>query len=551
MALRGIDGHAVCEGPIEQVVRTETREAEDLLKKLDILSPPLSRNSARGIFCSRSLNLRSISAIGYDMDYTLVHYNVKAWEGLAYDYCMENLKKMGFPVDGLTFDPDLVIRGLVIDRERGNLVKADRFGCIKRAMHGTKMLSTQAVREIYGSELVDLRIEGRWVFLSTFFSVSEAVAYMQMVDILDDGIIPANLGYFDYKGLYKAMGIALVTAHLEGHLKNEIMSNPEQFVELDPELPVTLLDQKEAGKKLVLITNSDYHYTDKMMRYSFNRFLPSDMGWRDLFDIIVVSANKPEFFQISHPMYELVTDEGLMRPCFKVQIGGLYSGGSAKMVESSLNIHGNNILYIGDHIYTDVNQSKVNLQWRTALICRELEEEYNALIHSRGYRQSLLELINQKEVVGDILNQLQLTLQRRSKRLNAQTIAATDMDNENLSQSMKKLLVVMQKLDGKIAPMLEADGALFNKSFKSLGRFGFLKFANRNFKYQIKKRKKVMTGDVIFCAHLKEDEKKEKNKKKNEEEEKNTEKKENNKRRRRRSDNMIVDMYDDDDDKEF
>ncbi|XP_047180650.1 cytosolic purine 5'-nucleotidase-like [Vigna umbellata] len=109
-------------------------------------SPSLSRNSARGIFCSRSLNLRSISAIGYDMDYTLVHYNVKAWEGRAYDYCMENLKKMGFPVDGLTFDPDLVIRGLVIDKERGNLVKADRFGCIKRAMHGTKLLSTHAVR---------------------------------------------------------------------------------------------------------------------------------------------------------------------------------------------------------------------------------------------------------------------------------------------------------------------------------------------------------------------------------------------------------------------
>jgi len=35
--LVGIDGHAVCEGPIEQVVRTETRKAEDLLKKLDIL----------------------------------------------------------------------------------------------------------------------------------------------------------------------------------------------------------------------------------------------------------------------------------------------------------------------------------------------------------------------------------------------------------------------------------------------------------------------------------------------------------------------------------
>lgn len=59
---------------------------------------------------------------------------------------MDNLENMGFPVDGLAFDPDLVIRGLVIDKERGNLVKADRFGYVKRAMHGTKMLSTQAVR---------------------------------------------------------------------------------------------------------------------------------------------------------------------------------------------------------------------------------------------------------------------------------------------------------------------------------------------------------------------------------------------------------------------
>ena len=30
----------------------------------------------RGVFCNRTLNLRSIRAIGYDMDYTLVHYHV-------------------------------------------------------------------------------------------------------------------------------------------------------------------------------------------------------------------------------------------------------------------------------------------------------------------------------------------------------------------------------------------------------------------------------------------------------------------------------------------
>lgn len=35
------------------------------------------------------------------------------------------------------------------------------------------------------SQVVNLRNEGRWVFLNTLFSVSEAVMYMQLVDRLD------------------------------------------------------------------------------------------------------------------------------------------------------------------------------------------------------------------------------------------------------------------------------------------------------------------------------------------------------------------------------
>jgi HAD superfamily 5'-nucleotidase-like hydrolase len=326
--------------------------------------------------------------------------------------------------------------------------------------------------EIYGRELVDLRNQSRWEFLNTFFSVSEALAYAQMVDRLDDGFISADLGTLDYKGLYKAVAKALFRAHVEGQLKSEIMSKPELFVEPDPELPLALLDQKEAGKKLLLITNSDYHYTDKMMKHSFNKFLPNDMDWRDLFDMVIVSARKPEFFQMSHPLYEVVTGEGLMRPCFKAETGGLYSGGSAQMIESSLNVHGDEILYVGDHIYTDVSVSKVHLRWRTALICRELEEEYMALIGSRGHREELIELINQKEVVGDLFNQLRLALQRRSKGRPAQTLAATNLDDQELTETMQKLLIVMQRLDDKIGLMLETDGELFNKRWGFLSRAG-------------------------------------------------------------------------------
>ena len=85
------------------------------------------------------------------------------------------------PTEGLRFDSALVIRGLIIDAELGNVVKADRFGFVKRAMHGTRMLSAAEVRAAYGRGLVNLREERRWVFLNTLFSVSEAVMFAQVL----------------------------------------------------------------------------------------------------------------------------------------------------------------------------------------------------------------------------------------------------------------------------------------------------------------------------------------------------------------------------------
>ena len=46
------------------------------MTELEIPLPSLPR----GIWVNRTLNLRSIRAIGYDMDYTLVHYRPEAWE---------------------------------------------------------------------------------------------------------------------------------------------------------------------------------------------------------------------------------------------------------------------------------------------------------------------------------------------------------------------------------------------------------------------------------------------------------------------------------------
>ncbi len=40
------------------------------------------------------------------------------------------------------------------------------------------------------------------------------------------------------------------------------------------------------GKTLMLITNSDYAYTQTMMSFAYDRFLaPHGMRWRDIFDM--------------------------------------------------------------------------------------------------------------------------------------------------------------------------------------------------------------------------------------------------------------------------
>ncbi|MDH3569560.1 MAG: HAD-IG family 5'-nucleotidase, partial [Gemmatimonadota bacterium] len=329
----------------------------------------------RDIFCNRTLNLRAIRAIGYDMDYTLVHYRIEEWERRAYAYLRQKLDALGWPVDGLEFDPQLVVRGLILDLEAGNILKVNRFGYVKRAYHGTHEMPFDDHRALYSRQLVDLH-EKRYVFLNTLFSLSEACMYAQLVDRLDGGDVPGVVGYAD---LYRAVRTSIDEAHMEGQLKAEIMADPDRFVDRDPDIPLTLLDQRHAGKKLMVITNSEWEYTRAMLSYAFDPFLPEGVGWRDLFDLVIVSARKPSFFAERSPVFEIATDDGLVRPSpMGIKKDGVYLGGNARAVEDYLGVSGDEILYVGDHMYTDVHVSKSVLRWRTALIVRELDADVAA-----------------------------------------------------------------------------------------------------------------------------------------------------------------------------
>jgi 5'-nucleotidase len=412
----------------------------------------------RAVFSNRTLNLRSVRAIGYDMDYTLIHYDVDEWERGAFDHAKAHLLDNGWPVESIEFDPSRFTLGLTFDLDLGNLVKATRFGYVVRAQHGTALMTFDEQRNAYAEIVIDLGLD-RFEFMNTMFELSRADLWTQLVDIHDENPLPEVRSYAD---LYRAIDEALAASHLEGAVKAEITADPERFVDLDPGVVPMLRDQRLAGKQLLLITNSGWNYTKQMMAYAFDRFCDSGETWRDLFDIVIVSAAKPRFFSDRMPIYRVVDeDASLMLPHDgPLESGHVYFGGNARLVEESLGVASAQLLYVGDHLFGDVHVTKDVLRWRTALIARELEAEVTASIDSSDDQRRLSELMSQKVVLDR--RQATLRMERQRDRSRA----------GELSRKLDDVAAEAIALDEQIGPLAKASAELGHAIWGPLMRSG-------------------------------------------------------------------------------
>jgi HAD superfamily 5'-nucleotidase-like hydrolase len=428
--------------------------------------PPFAPQPGRAVYCNRTLNMRAIRAVGFDMDYTLVHYDVYAWEARAYAHVQRRLAERGLPAGDLRFQPELFARGLVLDVELGNIVKANRFGYVTKAAHGTRMLSHEEQRATYSQVWVDLS-EARWVFLNTLFSLSEACLYGQLVDLLDAGALHDDL---TYGALYDVVRETMNAAHLEGQLKAEIIADPSRFVVLDDELPRALLDLRDAGKRLFLATNSEWHYTAPMMSYILDRYL-AGRSWRELFDLVIVQAHKPGFFDGGAGFDEVVDERGTTRPCTQgLRAGCVYRGGNAQAVQDHFALAGEDILYVGDHVYADVHVSSRIRRWRTALVLRELEDEIRQERAFAPKEAELSALMRDKERVEREQATLRLALQRHESRQPLPVGAPAEIPA--IHERLRALRAEADALDARIGPLARAASALGHPHWGPLLRAG-------------------------------------------------------------------------------
>ncbi|HEX04713.1 MAG TPA: HAD family hydrolase, partial [Bacteroidetes bacterium] len=346
-------------------------------------------------------------------------------------------------------------------------VKANRFGYVMQAYHGTQRLKFDKQRRRYSRTVIEFR-NPRFVFLNTLFSLSEACMFAQMVDKLDAGEIKDIVGYEE---LYRTVHQALDESHAEGVLKEEILAEPEAFIDRDPDIIQALLDQKQADKKLVLITNSDWTYTKRIMEAGFDPELPEGTTWRDLFDLVIVSARKPSFFDGSNAGFEVVEEEqGLLSPVGiqGLEEGRVYVGGNARMVEELWGFSGEQILYVGDHIYADVQASKSLLRWRTALVLREREGEIRALSGFRAEQAELTSLMLKKEELESTFDRIRM-LVRRGEAVSGK---GKDPKLEKFIVKLNRIRSELSALDKKIGPYAKAYGELLNPNWGLVLRAG-------------------------------------------------------------------------------
>ena len=295
---------------------------------------------ARQVFVNRNLRMAQVEMVGFDMDYTLAIYHARRIEQLSFDLTLSRLvTAFGYPAELglLQYDHGFVMRGLVVDRHHGNLIKMDRFGSVGRAYHGLSPLAPAECNRLYRNERIRLTTE-RYAWIDTLFSLPEAWLYAAIIDLLE-----RQGRKVEYGRLYDDVREAIDSVHRDNSLKHEVRKDIGQYIFRDPELGPALHKLRSGGKKLFVLTNSLWDYTDAVMSFLLDGVLPEYPSWRNYFDVVITGASKPAFFTDQRPFLEVDTegtDNAVLGEATTLERWKVYQGGNLAGLERITGVHG-------------------------------------------------------------------------------------------------------------------------------------------------------------------------------------------------------------------
>ncbi|XP_034172039.1 5' nucleotidase A isoform X1 [Osmia lignaria lignaria] len=353
-----------------------------------------------------TIKLLDYDCIGFDLDNTLLSYNVTNMVHLIYETLADYLiKEKSYDSKYLlqsleNKDLDFMQKGLFLDFEKGNLFRISSNGIIQRACHGTNLLTTKQIKEIYP----DQRWEATDTFcndmLSTwngpismkmrslldYFDISTSLIFARLIDTLDE----KHEGPPNAYNVWPDMLDGLIEMFNKDHFKLDkgnffpsLKKNPHNYIHKCNERTICWLQELKKHCKTFLITGSNVDFVDFTATYAFGK------DWKSLFDIVICYAKKPGFFTEQRPFYETINyEEGAMIESIDLKQGRIYNEGNWKGLIEFLKHESNKknpqCLYIGDNLVQDIYVPNAYVQCDTIAVIEEQMSEgmvYQGLSH--------------------------------------------------------------------------------------------------------------------------------------------------------------------------
>ncbi|XP_026287604.1 5'-nucleotidase domain-containing protein 3 isoform X2 [Frankliniella occidentalis] len=367
----------------------------------------------KGVFACNELDLREVRVYGFDYDYTLACYK-PSMDFLLYNLGRDRLvDKLKYPegIRELEYQPGFAVRGLHYDVSKGLLLKLDSFLQIQlgSVYRGLTALSDEDVMKLYKSRTIPLAYvesarggvnkkdaSSKMVQLADLFSVPEMSLLCNVLDYFQRHQID-----FHPEILFSDVKTSVQNCHPIMH--RLVQANVSEYLELNPDIRKLFEQLKNNGKKLFLITNSPYNFVNAGMT-----LLVGD-DWIDHFEVVIVQARKPRFFtDESRPirMFDTETGVHLWDRVTKLERGKIYCEGTLKQLEAITGWQGKQVLYFGDHPYTDLADVTLEHGWRTGAIVHELSHEIQTLNNDEfklncNWLQMLTMLIEDHQEIED------------------------------------------------------------------------------------------------------------------------------------------------------
>lgn len=370
------------------------------------------------VFCNSYVDLSRVDTIGFDYDYTLVTYTNKLLE-LIYSTAVNILvNEHQYPKElrENRYDPDFSIRGLAVDRKTTwicHLTYAHEVGVAWEGRN--KVTHNQLMEEYNGKKSMNpLDRKKRLRPINDIFSLPLSCLVSDVVQWLKDNDIP-----YCSESVVSDIFASIDAAHSSGAFHRIVARKPEVYFEPQPYLREVIENLKEAGKRLIFVSNSPFWYVNAGMEYFLGK------NWRELWDIIIVSAGKPAFYtENTRPFREVSTITGRIKfkRIDKLEPNEVYTGGCLRELVKCLYgsesplfpltelqkdefLQSPHVLYVGDSLFSDLVDAKREFGWTTAAICPEIATE-TKIRSSSPY----LAVSNTMTLLIDLLRRIQAEL---------------------------------------------------------------------------------------------------------------------------------------------